>query len=291
MTPTVTPPGEGEVIYDHPVGGIRLLAGGEHVVVSEIRLGPGNDGPAPHIHETHSDGFYVLDGEVTVRLGADEHPLAKGGFVMIPPGVVHTVRNTGDADVLLLNIHAPGAGFDSYLRAGRDGDQEARERFDQLPAPADGGRSAADAKLVPPGEGERLALGPTSSVFKATGDDGDAHVSLSEGTLAPGFQGPPPHVHRTFADSFYVLEGTLTLLVGGETVAAEPGTYALVPAGVVHTFSNASAAPVRVLNLMAPGGFERYLREVVAAASDGAPPDPALMAEIASRYDFEPVAS
>jgi mannose-6-phosphate isomerase-like protein (cupin superfamily) len=287
VSATVVPPGEGELIYEHEIGGIRLLVGGEHVVLSEIRLGPGNDGPAPHIHHTHSDGFYVLDGELTVRLGADEHPLSAGGFVMMPPGVVHTVRNTGDADVTLLNVHAPGAGFDSYLRAGRDGDQEAREAFDQDPPPDDGGRDAADARLLRPGEGERLALGPTTSVFKVTGDDPDGHFSLSEGTLAPGFPGPPPHLHRTFADSFYVLEGTLTLRVGDELVEAPAGTCASVPPGTVHTFSNPSDSTVRILNLMAPGGFERYLREVVAASSDGAPPEPAVMGAIASRYDFE----
>ena len=41
-----------------------------------------------------------------------------------------------------------------------------------------------------------------------------------------------------------------------------------------------------MLNLFAPGGFEAYLREL--AALQG-PPDPATMAELASRYDFEVV--
>jgi mannose-6-phosphate isomerase-like protein (cupin superfamily) len=288
MSAVVVRPGEGEVIYDHPVGGITLLAGGEHVVVSEIRLGPGNDGPAPHIHHTHSDGFYVLEGELTVRLGDAEHQLGRGGFVTMPPGVVHTVRNTTDTDVRVLNVHAPGAGFDDYLRAGRDGDQETRERFDQDDPPADGGRDPGDAALVQPGDGEIVAIGPSRAVFKATGETGDGHLSLSESEIAPGFTGPPPHLHRTFVDSFYVLEGTLTLRIGGETVPAEPGTYALVPPGTVHTFSNTSDAPVRVLNLMAPGGFELYLREVAATVAGGGAPDPAVMGEIASRYDFEP---
>ena len=258
MSATIVRPGAGEVIYEHEIGGIKLLAGGPYVVVSEIRLGPGNDGPPPHIHHTHSDGFYVLEGDLTLRLGADERPLAAGGFVAIPPGVVHTVRNTSDSDVRLLNVHAPGAGFDEYLRAGRDGDQAARERFDQDEPPADGGRPEADASLMAPGEGEVVAAGPSSAVVKATGDDGDGHLSLSESTIAPGFPGPPPHLHRTFADSFYVLEGTLTLHAGDETLPLEPGSFALVPPGVVHTFSNPSDAPVRILNLMAPGGFERY---------------------------------
>jgi hypothetical protein len=56
----------------------------------------------------------------------------------------------------------------------------------------------------------------------------------------------------------------------------------------VHAVSNAADDMVRVLNLMAPGGFEHYLKEVSRAAGAG-PPDPGLMAEIASRYDFDPV--
>jgi hypothetical protein len=56
----------------------------------------------------------------------------------------------------------------------------------------------------------------------------------------------------------------------------------------VHTFSNRGDEPARALNVMAPGGFEQYLKEA-AAAMGGGPPDPAVMARIASRYDFEPV--
>ena len=45
--------------------------------------------------------------------------------------------------------------------------------------------------------------------------------------------------------------------------------------------------PAELLNVMAPGGLEQYLKQVVALAQDG-PPDPAQMAEIASAYDFVP---
>jgi hypothetical protein len=61
-----------------------------------------------------------------------------------------------------------------------------------------------------------------------------------------------------------------------------------LPPRTAHTFSNTRPEPARFLNLMAPGGFERYLREVV-AASAGGPPDQALMAKIASQHDFRPV--
>ena len=52
--------------------------------------------------------------------------------------------------------------------------------------------------------------------------------------------------------------------------------------------SNPRRETVRMLNLMAPGGFEQYLKEVAAAARPGEPPDAQAMAKIASRYDFHP---
>jgi mannose-6-phosphate isomerase-like protein (cupin superfamily) len=83
-----------------------------------------------------------------------------------------------------------------------------------------------------------------------------------------------------------VLEGTLTLRLGGETVEARAGSFAVAAPGVVHTFSNPSDETVRALNVMAPGGFEQYLKEAAAAAREGTA-DAAAMAEIAARYDFE----
>ena len=137
-----------------------------------------------------------------------------------------------------------------------------------------------------PGEGEQLEMGATRGEILATAEDTGGRYALTETVYAPGFRGPPPHIHREMVDSFYILEGTLRLTAGGETVDAGPGTLVAVPPGVVHTFANVTDTPARVLNLFAPGGFEAYLREL--AALQG-PPDPATMAELASRYDFEVV--
>jgi quercetin dioxygenase-like cupin family protein len=135
-----------------------------------------------------------------------------------------------------------------------------------------------------PGEGEALPLGPSSASIKASAEDTGGRFALIESVFAPGFRGPPPHVHREMSDCFYVIDGTLTFLVDGDRVEAGPGTFVAVPPGVVHTFSNDGTAPARVLNLFSPAGLEAYLRELAALPG---PPDPATMAELASRYDFE----
>ena len=137
-----------------------------------------------------------------------------------------------------------------------------------------------------PGEGEPLGMGETRAAILVSAEDTAGRYALVETIYAPGFRGPPPHIHREMVDSFYILEGTLRMTAGGEVVDAGPGSFVAVPPGVVHTFANETDAPARVLNLFAPGGFEAYLRELAALPG---PPDPATMAELASRYDFEVV--
>jgi quercetin dioxygenase-like cupin family protein len=143
------------------------------------------------------------------------------------------------------------------------------------------------ATLHGPGEGERIPTGPGSELLlKATSDDTAGSFFLSESTLAPGFPGPPLHRHATLHDMFYVLEGTLTMDVDGERHELGAGSFACVPPGIAHTFSNSGSSPVRVLNFNTPGGFEHYMRDLGEAAKSG-PLTPEVMGPIASRYDFE----
>ena len=112
-----------------------------------------------------------------------------------------------------------------------------------------------DAIVLRPGEGDALDVGPVRTLFKATGDTTGGLLTLSETTLPPGSPAPPLHTHEKMQDNFYVLEGTLTLHLRDEMVEAPQGTFASLPPGVAHTFSNPSGAPVRFLNLNAPGGL------------------------------------
>jgi mannose-6-phosphate isomerase-like protein (cupin superfamily) len=141
------------------------------------------------------------------------------------------------------------------------------------------------AVVFQPGEGERHPIGAASTTtIKATSEATAGRFFISENDLEPGFPGPPPHVHDELVDSFYVLEGTLDLVVGEERVTLGTGGFACVLPGTRHTFSNSSDSRVRFLNINAPGGFERYMRELAAAAGAGALTSERI-GEIASRYD------
>lgn len=275
--PELLAPGEGETIRP----GFEIKVGRPELVMTETILGAGKIGTEPHVHHHHADAFYVLEGELCVALGAaEELTLGASDFVLIPPDVAHGFRNAGEADVRYLNIHAPGAGFDEYVR-GRLG-----AAFDQHGPPGGGGRPASEAIVHRSGEGRVLALGESTATIKAGQGDALGSFSLVELDLAPGFPGPVLHRHESLLDSFYVLGGELTLQLGDTRTGTSAGGYAFVPPGNAHTFAGSEAGRVRALNLMAPGGLERYLVEVAAL---GGPPDPAVMAEIAARYDFRAV--
>jgi quercetin dioxygenase-like cupin family protein len=275
--PVLLGPGEGEGTERY-----TILAGREELVLTEFRYPPGRDGPQRHIHRHHADAFYVLEGQLRITLDEEDRVLGPGGFVLIPPEVIHTFGNPSQEPGRYLNFHAPGMGFDEYLR-GRN------EDFDQhYDVPPGSGRPTSEALLRQPGEGELFELGTSRSAFKAGVDDGLGSLAVLESTVGPGFPGPVLHEHRAMIDSFYVLEGTLTLQLGEETVEAGAGSYALVPPGNAHTFSNPGEEPVRVLNIFAPAGFERYVREVFEQAQSGEL-DVAGAAEIASKYDFRAI--
>jgi mannose-6-phosphate isomerase-like protein (cupin superfamily) len=289
--PIVLERGGGETIADNRRRWVAIKAGVDAIAVTETRYEPGERGPDAHVHRRHTDAFYVLEGALAFGLGprVEEVVVPAGSFVAAPPGVVHTFRNDGPETACYLNFHAPSERFHDELRARRDGGDP--DWFDQVDPPADGGRPLSDAVVSGPGEGERIAVGGSTVVLKGTDDGTDGFLFLSETTLAPGFPGPPPHVHRELHDLFYVLDGTLELLVGDETVAAGPGTFALFRPGVRHAFSNAGGAePVSFLNVNTPAGWEGYMRDLGAAFAGERPPSREEIGRIASRYDFEVVA-
>src|SRR4026207_26753 len=93
--PLLLAPGEGESVTDRPGRTLRILADLEELIVTWFRYEPGQKGPDAHIHEHHTDAFYVLEGELELSLGPDLTTMAAepGTFVAAPPGVVHTFRN------------------------------------------------------------------------------------------------------------------------------------------------------------------------------------------------------
>ena len=117
--------------------------------------------------------------------------------------------------------------------------------------------------LLPAGEGRHYACGPMQSAFLADGDETGNRYSVSIWWVDPGKPGPGAHSHEANEELFYVIEGTMTFLVGDQHVDAAAGTFLRIPAGVTHDFENRSASRAGALNVFIPGGFESNMPEIV----------------------------
>ncbi len=116
--------------------------------------------------------------------------------------------------------------------------------------------------ILAPGEGRAYPMGRISAVFKADAPESESRYSISEWWLEPRTPGPGAHSHPE-DDLFYVIDGTMSLLVGDTWTQATRGSFVLVPGGVVHDFENRGDVRAGVLNLSIPGPFEPHMPGIV----------------------------
>ncbi len=144
------------------------------------------------------------------------------------------------------------------------------------------------AHVAGPGEGKRFSGRAGGYVLetKATDDHTRGAYAFQEMTVAAGFPGVPPHIHHNEDEAMYVLEGECTVRVGGRTRTLGPGTFVLMPRGVVHTFSNPGTVQTRVIVISSPGAVIRYFEEAaeLTNASPTGQPDMERLAALAGRY-------
>ena len=109
------------------------------------------------------------------------------------------------------------------------------------------------------------------AVIKAGAADTGGQLTVVEITEPPGAEAPL-HVHRREDEGFYILEGSVTIEVGGQSVEAGPGGFAWGPRGVPHRYT-VGPDGCRMLFLCTPGGFEKLVTEMsVPAQSLALPP-------------------
>ena len=94
-------------------------------------------------------------------------------------------------------------------------------------------------------------------------------ISVVVGWHKPG-EGAPDHLHFSPEESFFILEGTYELTVGGQTATAGPGTIVFIPRNVVHRFKNVGDTMACMLDWSLPGGHDHYFKAISdLAAGDG----------------------
>jgi quercetin dioxygenase-like cupin family protein len=126
----------------------------------------------------------------------------------------------------------------------------------------------------------------TKSKFLATAALTDGHFGLFQWDMAPRAGGPDAHYHKTFSESFYVLDGEVRLYDGANWVTAIKGDYLYVPANGIHAFRNDTDEPASMLILFAPGPpREKYFLEGAAIAESGRQLSPEERTEFLARHD------
>jgi mannose-6-phosphate isomerase-like protein (cupin superfamily) len=215
--PLVIPPGGGEVIGDSPERRVEILADHDGLHATWTRFAAGRAGADLHVHRRHTDLFFVLDGELTLRLSHDgaEATVPTGTLAHVPPLVVHGFRNGSERPLHYLNFHAPGEGFADYMRALRAGRTLV---YDQEPPPADGARPPEDAVIG--GEGRPVERAGLSGTILAELPDITVAALSVDRVQLPAVE---PVSHGI--TSLYVFEGELVVASGDGVARAPAGAW------------------------------------------------------------------
>jgi mannose-6-phosphate isomerase-like protein (cupin superfamily) len=142
------------------------------------------------------------------------------------------------------------------------------------------------ATVIGPGDGKAGFLGSIGVRFMIDGEDAGGDFSLVEHPMSPRALAAPLHRHSREDEYSFVLEGRMGGLLGDEVVEAGPGELVFKPRNEWHTFWNAGDEPCRILEIIAPAGFEHYFEELsdMVAAMQLDPDD---LAALSERYGLE----
>jgi quercetin dioxygenase-like cupin family protein len=143
--------------------------------------------------------------------------------------------------------------------------------------------SAARLTVVQPHQPDRPATPGFTATTRLSGAE-TGSISIVEHVFEARVL-VPPHRHTREDEISYVVAGEIGFRSDGREVSLSAGGYIVKPRGELHSMWNAADEPARMIEIIAPGGFERYFVELAeAVVAAGGRPDPAVIAPVAERY-------
>jgi mannose-6-phosphate isomerase-like protein (cupin superfamily) len=130
------------------------------------------------------------------------------------------------------------------------------------------GPTAAGPVVKLPDAGDSFDFGGLGVAWKIGAGETGRGFSVVHHPMAPHALAAPLHRHHREDEYSYVLEGRLGALLGDDVVTAGPGAWVHKPRGQWHTFWNAGDTRCTIIEVISPGGFEEYFREVAASWGD-----------------------
>ena len=251
------------------------------VGVAIEELGPGKQSSPAHYHIFEEEHVFILEGALTVRIGAKTYEMKSGDYVCFPAGqkaghclinnsgatcryVIIGERNPNevavypDTNKVMVRSLGRGAIFDLAAKRGYWDGEDTGLPDGELPnSLAD---HVAEAKVEPkaPISSNELAWDewPLAPGFvdrnkhltrAAVGEN--YHVGVLIESPPPGLRMAPKHYHMLEEEHALILEGEATLLFGDERYLMKPGDYVCFPAGqkIGHSFLNSGTGPCSYL--------------------------------------------
>jgi quercetin dioxygenase-like cupin family protein len=151
---------------------------------------------------------------------------------------------------------------------------------------ADVERSTLAARIVRPGEGNRVRAFGNEIEFMLSGTQTADSLTVGLASVPVG-NGPPPHVHSSEDELFLIVEGEYRIYLNGDWTTVGPGSVVYLPRGSVHTFQVTGDKPGRHWTLQTPSGFERYFAQAAEIFAAPGKPDLARLAAITKEYGAE----
>jgi quercetin 2,3-dioxygenase len=239
-----------------------------------------------HLHHHTHEGILVHDGRLELTLNEENYLLTAGDYAHIPAGTIHSYRmkshrtrfvsymTKGEATTLYSIIGKP---YDKIEYPPHESSEIPTEGFLEAEAKADvkfilEGKQSSTATLVKnairpdqvipyvleSGEGDRLLTGDQLHriVAAQTNTEGQFIIVSSEG---PKGDRIVDHYHEHHSETFFCLEGQMTMWANGEEIQLNPGDFLHVPAHTIHSY-RLDSHYTKMVGLLASGLFEPFFR-------------------------------
>lgn len=123
--------------------------------------------------------------------------------------------------------------------------------------------------VVDPTGGEILSVVGGNYRVLVSGKQTNGAFAVIDMLVPPG-NGPGPHAHADFQESFYIVDGEVEVHSEAGTYTAKKGAFVVIPkGGVVHYFKNVSDRLAHVLCTVVPAGLEEFFEEIGEPAAIG----------------------